>query len=537
MNQRNLLAIALLLFGAAAHLPAQPAPVVQQLDPYWPDGSSGVRCMPDIEHGGEYVIPWNKVIDVVILGDGYLMSETNAFFADAENWYESLFGSCAALCGMDPPCGTDGIVPYTFFPQAFRVRAVFVGSAQRASTSRGSHYRVKITTDGEVSNDGWWNDAASANVEFRIRLASSMNAVAGVGPPFNPAVYPGGLNVVVPGDSEPIIHNQLANMYSHTYVVMLVRADYPDCSEASGCPPSGRTRRVEFGGTNAPVNVAFASNEIHEFGHAFAYLEDEYISERGRAASRNDPAPEDRSVFLLSNLTYTYTHCGNSWAHIAPSGIYNPDPDSLVGNLYRGGEDDGGVWHSEYRCLMNGKHENYACNLSGDFVNLRDYGRLCFWCEEIVTLRILEKSGQLTCSSSDLNDCGREWFANWNSSLRHLYYTDPRFDNVDRIAARSTCYAGRAPCGEACDGCSLPACLSDCAIRDHGNAAYVESSTGLPWAGTRLLPFPSLGDGIQNACGPRRLVLIRQGSYPGPYTLSDPARLSISGCTPVRLGE
>lgn len=51
------------------------------------------------------------------------------------------------------------------------------------------------------------------------------------------------------------------------------------------------------------------------------------------------------------------------WAHIAPGNHYNPNPFSQVGNLVRGGNDELGVWHSEYKCLMNGQHKDYFCNI------------------------------------------------------------------------------------------------------------------------------------------------------------------------------
>ncbi len=517
-----------LTIGTQLTITASEGPVLvgsysQKIDPYALDASQGMRCLPDIHSGGEVQLDWHNVIDVIVLGDGYLAGEKTQFFNDARNFYENLFDACSAPCGTDPPCGSGGIPPHTYFPQTFRVQALFTPSAERASEARKSYYRVKIDDDG-VATGGWWDAHTSVNRKFRARLKGSMTILSTAGTSFNEAHYPSNLNVTVPGDSKPILHNELANLYSHAVVVLLIRAK---AGNNHNFNPSGRTHRVDTDFAHG-VNVAFGSQEEHEFGHAFAYLEDEYISERESKASRHDPNPADRSLFLLSNLTYNNARCGAIWSHLAPGGRYNPDPFSPLGNLYRGGEEDEGVWHSEYKSLMNGTHENYACDLSDPFANLRDRSRHCFWCEEIITLRILEKTGQLACGDSqDLNQCGRDWYGLWVNTLRDLYYTDPRFDIINRIAAQNRRYASDA---------SLPPCLMGCAIRDLGTAIYVDGDASNP-NGSRTAPYSSVSEGIQNTCGRQKLVLIKPGSYPGSHTLSNAALLNPDGCSSVVLGS
>jgi hypothetical protein len=524
-----------LTIGKQLTITASEGPVLigsysQQIDPYALDTSQGMRCLPDIQSGGEVQLDWQNVIDVIVLGDGYLAGEKTRFFDDARHFYENLFDSCSAPCGTDPPCGSGGIPPHTYFPQAFRVQALFTPSAERASEARVSYYRVKIEGDS-VARGGWWDAHTRADRKFRARLKGSMTVLSTAGARVNEAHYPSNLHVTVPGDSEPILHNELANLYSHAVVVMLIRAKNANDSDYR---PSGRTRRVDTDFAHG-VNVAFGSQEEHEFGHAFAYLEDEYISERDipereSKASRHDPNPADRSLFLLSNLTYSNARCGAIWSHLAPGGRYNPDPFSPIGNLYRGGEEDEGVWHSEYKSLMNGTHENYACDLSGPSTNLRDRSRHCFWCEEIITLRILEKTGQLACGDAqDINQCGRDWYGLWVNTLRDLYYTDPRFDIINRIAAQNRRYASDP---------SLPPCLIGCAIRNLGTAVYVDgdASAANP-DGSRTAPYSSVSEGIQHACGPQKLVLIKPGAYGGPYTLPNAALLSPDGCSSVVLGS
>ena len=71
--------------------------------------------------------------------------------------------------------------------------------------------------------------------------------------------------------------------------------------------------------------------------------------------------------------------------------------------LLKDDSDEIGAWHSEYKCLMNGSHDNYQftqldndpTHLADDTIkgaDLRDKTRLCLWCQELVTIRLLEKT-------------------------------------------------------------------------------------------------------------------------------------------------
>jgi hypothetical protein len=127
-----------------------------------------------------------------------------------------------------------------------------------------------------------------------------------------------------------------------------------------------------------------------------------------------------------------------------------------VGWLWRGGEADEGAWHMEYQCLMNGKHDNYAfthkdaqdptAQPDGSYKDetgawLRTDNRYCLWCQEVVTVRILEKTGQLAATGDprDINDQGRLWYQRWLERGRG-WYRD--LFNVDAtIAQREAWYA------------------------------------------------------------------------------------------------
>lgn len=52
------------------------------------------------------------------------------------------------------------------------------------------------------------------------------------------------------------------------------------------------------------MGVAVGATELHEFGHAFGQLADEYIDTRGSGYEGRKP-PSPTSVFSLSNLWYS----------------------------------------------------------------------------------------------------------------------------------------------------------------------------------------------------------------------------------------
>ena len=69
------------------------------------------------------------------------------------------------------------------------------------------------------------------------------------------------------------------------------------------------------------MNVAFGAYSLHEFGHAFAYLEDEYISDDARDQNPGRHSnPVVPSVFTLSNLSFNPTLDEALWVHLSPWG-------------------------------------------------------------------------------------------------------------------------------------------------------------------------------------------------------------------------
>lgn len=486
------------------------------------------RYIPDITSTNDSIVLYgNNIIDIVILGDGYLSAESTKFIDDAQKFYDK-------LCGYS---GNPGIRPFNLFREALRVRAVWEPSANRVGAARNSHYRVKLDGSGGVANDLWWDGGSGADRGFRDSLYKSIDSVPS---PKQIIRYPATIENTAGGQLQ--IHWPMRDTFSKLYVVMLLLKGTPSADTTV----SGRTRPVLRYGGPEYVRVSFGEGRWHEFGHSFGYLQDEYIDDRGTNINFNNPLEADKTVFNLSNLCYDDTRCDLPWAHLAPGGTYNPDLHSLIGNLYRGGEQDLGVWHSEYKCLINGTHENYFCDLTPDSVRLRDEIHFCFWCEEILALRLLERTNMLERPGDpvDINERGRTWYLLWRDSLREAYYN---YFNVESlIVQKNACYALYA--GGSCASCSsscaalanrgMPPCLPGCAIQQVDNAIYVDGAAGAAGnIGSRTSPKNTVLNGINATCSPGRIVFIKAGSYLTPFTASNPAILMPDSCASVIIGK
>ena len=97
---------------------------------------------------------------------------------------------------------------------------------------------------------------------------------------------------------------------------------------------------------------------------------------------------------------------------------------------------------------MNGRnHENYAYSTDeGDETNDTDLRfrtpvMSCLWCQELVALRIWEKTGQLVRPDdpADVNQKGLMWYSRWVDEIRQLYWKF--FDLPFQILEREKIYA------------------------------------------------------------------------------------------------
>ena len=218
--------------------------------------------------------------------------------------------------------------------------------------------------------------------------------------------------------------------------------------------------------------VGAGTNLIHEFSHAFGLVSDEYIDERESESTRSNPTR--KSVLNLSNLTYSDKRSEVPWAHLSPWGrdrrqAGGSDPSPVLGWIWVGGTKHLKVWHAEYRCLMNGTHDNFQYTQNApsdptaqpdgsiDGANLRDRTRFCLWCQEVVTLRILERTDQLNASDdpADFVEKGERWYERWTTELRDAYWQ--LFDVSQQIVAQERAYAAMnvGPNGEALETSDL----------------------------------------------------------------------------------
>jgi hypothetical protein len=338
--------------------------------------------MPDLRQPGRQVpIPVEKRIDVAILGDGYLAGERAQFEKDVKAWHDRFLQ----------------YTPWSRLRGAFRVRGLWTPGEGRATPEKRSHYRLPATP------------ADVGDVEGEETRAAVFDALDRLG--VNPA--------------------RQGRDLTHAVVVLLVL-------DERGRNPSGKCRGLASPDGRTRVRVAFAAYTHHEFGHAWGGLRDEYIL---KAGTRSDRTPPERlSVFTVSNLAHATDRRRLPWAHLAPGGALNPDPASVIGVCWLGGVEEEGVWHSEGRCLMNGRHENWDLGKTRRGEALRDNDRFCFWCEEIVVARTFARTGLL-----GEGEDGEALWTRWEE-LRPSY--QKAFDVAARIRAQNAADA-KAKLGEA----------------------------------------------------------------------------------------
>jgi len=316
-------------------------------------------------------IPLNKRIDVLILGDGYLASERADFEKEVREWYDRFLT----------------YTPWSQFRGAFRVRGYWTASEGRATPERKSVYQLPATTTGV----GDVSQPKLADAVFAALDKAGVNRAAA------------------------------RSRLSHAVPVLLVRNEQVR-------NPSGLTRLLTSSDAKASVSVAFAAYTHHEFGHAYGGLRDEYINlTGGKAPPRSGGKP---NLFTLSNVTSTKDPAQLAWSHLLPGGALNPAKESVIGLLWIGGGGEEGFWHSEVRCLMNGTHDNWDLQKSKRGINLRDMNRFCFWCEELMVARTLQKTGRL----GDSED-GETLWKKWTDEFRPLYQKS--FDVAGRLRAKN----------------------------------------------------------------------------------------------------
>ena len=306
------------------------------------------RRIPDIHRPGSTIqIRTDRMIDVIILGDGF--TDRATFRAELDLWLATFYSYRI----------------YETFAGCFRIRAVYTPSNRAASATRESYYRCLIKPNGTALEDGDWPiSPAAEDVGFRDAIFRSVDMFSDA----NFRRYPASLDI---GDtSQALVNMAIRDRYRNLVVSLLVRASPPDDPSKIDLHVSGRVIDISRAAPNQATHLgaAVGAEELHEFGHAFGLLADEYIKDGYRGLAYDNPdwmPPSPTSVFSLSNLWYSNLTPEVPWIHLSPGGwvrrsASGQDPSPLVGWMWVGGMRQHGAWHAEYSCLMNGSDDNYA---------------------------------------------------------------------------------------------------------------------------------------------------------------------------------
>ena len=399
------------------------------------------HTIPDIRKPGSAVTLISaNAIDVVILGDGF--QNPADFETELTRWTNMFFD----------------VDVYDRMSGAFRIRALYRPSKEPATHQRNAHYRTLVNDkEDDIAGGDWQNGTHPDDLHFRQRLFDDLYSFPGV----NLDRYPSGRSF---NDNATGVDDGMFGGYKNLVVVMIIRTSKSRSTKGG----FGRVFRHPGSADTPALNVSFGQDYAHEFGHAFCRLRDEYIRKHGRNLTSNGRDPAHKNVLTLTNLCHSTDYDDVPWKHISPWGRAprqgsTTSPSPVLGWLWMGGSRAFGVWHSEYRCLMNGRHDNYeftrdwqndpTVQTDGSYkpdkgARLRDPDRYCQWCQEIVTIRILEKTGQLhqPGDPTDIVEAGKIWYTRWDQTLRANYWTI--FNVVGQIATQETNYAATRPAGQ-----------------------------------------------------------------------------------------
>ena len=319
----------------------------------------GTGRIEDIPTGDPLFVPIESRVHVVLLPEGYREEELETFELDIDDWQGEVMT----------------IDPYARFSPAFVLWKLPLASAEHVQSGEpqpaDTAFAVPLA-DGGVASD-IPSDGATAT---RI-----WDALAEF--PYPPAeFYPSGGTTTL----------QAKTLLAHVLIY------HP---EQGNSGYSGRSRRMDNpADPSQKLSVAFAHSRAHEFSHAFARLQDEYMvdSQLGESA-----AMATTSAYV-SNVV-TEPDCETlPWRHLLLGAEHNRAVDQLVGAF---GRPETG-YHPELKCLMNGDHGN--AEVFGGDGELR-IPTLCNFCGELATLRLLERIGVLDDPATSLGVWAEEYRA------------------------------------------------------------------------------------------------------------------------------
>lgn len=370
-----LLALGLSLLGA---LPAR-----AESDGVWVAHFVGNGRIEDFRTGSFVELPLERRVQVALFAEGYTHEDLDAgrFDRDVDRWMEEVFA----------------VEPYRTFREAFVIWKRPVASRERVRPGvADTALRLPIRPDGRGVDFDMPDDGETAE-----RLWAGLRGL-----PVPPgATWPKG------GRTSMAVRNVVAHV-----LVLDPKTGRSGMSGMALLVPDPQNPRRRMA-------TAFGHDLAHEFTHAFARLQDEYLEDRGGPRGM-DAVQAGSSSAMLSNLV-RQPHCETlPWRHLLPGGSINPSTEQLVGAFGFAGMG----YRPEFTCLMNGAHRN-AQYYGGDGW-LRTPHRLCNFCREVTAFRLLERTGILHDPATSLD----EWVASWREPFFRRY----GFDVPDELPQRSS---------------------------------------------------------------------------------------------------
>ena len=337
----------------------------------------GTGDFDDVIDGGPVAtIPIQSRAHVLLLPEGYLAGDLTTFHSH---------GSHDANRDNDVDRWVDevfAIEPYSVFREAFVVWYLPRASASHVGAGTTA-FGVELSAGSVVATDG------AAEPLWSALDAEGADAFA-----FPPPEAPSG------------------EVTNHTAAFLLFD---PSTGQAGF---SGRARNLARPGSSQYIRAAFAKNHAHEFTHAFSNLRDEYLENDNSA-----PASPGET----SNVATTNVCTELPWKHLL-YGAGIATVDELVGAFGRAQHG----YHPEFRCLMNGTHDNgeYWCEIQPPpTLNLR-VDRMCNFCREMTAYRVHQRTGVLPAANG---------FETWKASYRDAFFTRHGFEVPTEVPQTVQC--------------------------------------------------------------------------------------------------
>lgn len=318
-----------------------------------PGGVYGLRHMGtgrvfDFAEEETVSVPIERRLHTILCAEGYLEAElaSGAFDRDVERWMENVFS----------------VWPYDELREAFVVWTLPAASNEHVSPTSPQEsdtaFRVPVTENGR---------GVHSSVPQKGDTAVRVWAALADFPHPAEAFYPRG--------------GRTSLMAKDLLIALIVLN--PKTGRGG---LSGRARRLENPSSSKErISVAIGLDYAHEFSHALARVEDEYLDHAQTNGMDNGKPLVSATV---SNVVRDPSRERLPWRHLLFEGEINPKAEGLVGAF---GDPKIG-YHSELKCLMNGGHDN--ADFFGGRGNLR-VRRFCNYCRELMVFRMFERVGIL----------------------------------------------------------------------------------------------------------------------------------------------